>query len=160
MVEGVFCASIELQLREVELQRQRAFQNTSGERGVYSHMPSRFMAVFSFIAFLASSSSLLKDFIIWSLPCINCSNVQRYPCPYYSQGYQLHCHVSCSCIVGGKCCYLQDVHDASSPHFVSLALAYQRLTPEFAWPLPSDPGVLSQLNPSIVRNFVGRDTVT
>ena len=36
-------------------------------------MPSRFMAVFPFMAFLSSSSSFLIFLINWSLPCVDCS---------------------------------------------------------------------------------------
>jgi len=55
-------------------------------------MPSRFIAVLPFMAFLTSSSSFLMFFIIWSLPQVDytvCSEVSLLLFP------GLHCHCRC-----------------------------------------------------------------
>ena len=49
-------------------------------------MPLRFIAVFPFLSFFTSSSSLIKLFIIWSLLCVDCSVCSEVSFPLLFSG--------------------------------------------------------------------------
>ena len=73
MVKRILCTIIKLQLRQAELRRQRHSKTLAvKDESVCLSLPSRFIAVFPFMAFFTSLISLRELFIIWSLSCIDC----------------------------------------------------------------------------------------
>ena len=99
VVKRVLCAIIKLHLRQTKL-GGKGHSKTLAVKGesVRLSMPSRFIAVFPFIAFFTSSSSFLKLFIMWSLSCMDCPvySVASFPLLFSGLLASLSCLVRLS----------------------------------------------------------------
>ena len=118
-------------------------------------MPSRFIAIFPFKAFLTLSNSFLMFFIIWLLPWVDCAVCSKisyllFPGLWALLSLSLRLHRDCDVLMPSGCAF----RFKSS---ISSTLAHELLVLEFVEPSPPGSAVQSWLSPSILKNLVSRE---